>query len=296
MTYIGSNAVAPGPNSALSCPQVRRRGAFCLPRAKDRSIHVRPHGRVSCIPCHPKTIPPKAWAARGDPARVTPDVPASKPPRRRVFFVDDHPLVREWLASMVALEPDLEVCGQAEDAVTALAAVPHARPDLMVVDLSLTRGSGLELMKNMRTHYPAVRLLVLSMHDETSVAERAFRAGAHGYAVKRESGPRIIDGMRTVLAGKFYANPALTAQLAGRIFSGAARSGNLPEEMLSDREMDVFRLRGSGLSPKEIADRLGVSVKTVGSYDARIKEKLGLDDAGELMREAVLWHDRQRGL
>jgi DNA-binding NarL/FixJ family response regulator len=210
--------------------------------------------------------------------------------------VDDHPLVREWLASMVSLEPDLEVCGQADDAAAALAAVSQARPDLMVVDLSLPRGSGLDLMKEMRAQFPKVRLLVLSMHDEATVAERAFRAGAHGYAVKRESGPRIIDGIRTVLEGKFYASPSLTAQLAGRIFGGGARSGESPEERLSDREMDVFRLRGQGLSPKEIANRLGVSVKTVGSYDARIKEKLGLEDAGELMREAVLWHDRQRGL
>jgi len=227
---------------------------------------------------------------------VKPEVQASNPARRRIFLVDDHPLVREWLASMVALEPDLEVCGQAEEAAAALAVVPQARPDLMIVDLSLPRGSGLDLIKNMQAQFPAVRLLVLSMHDEASVAERAFRAGAHGYAVKRESGPRIIDGIRTVLEGKFYASPSLTAQLAGRMFGGAAHSGGSPEDLLSDRELEVFRLRGQGRSPKEIADRLGVSVKTVASYDARIKEKLGLGDAGELMREAVLWHDRQRGL
>lgn len=221
---------------------------------------------------------------------------ASKQPRRRVFFVDDHPLVREWLASMVALESDLEVCGQAEDASAALAAVSLAHPDVMVVDLSLPRGSGLELLKDIRAQFPAVRLLVLSMHDEVTVAERAFRAGAHGYAVKREAGPRIIDGIRAVLEGKFYASPSLTAQLTGRMFGVAAQRGGTPEEALSDREMEVFRLRGQGRSAKEIADRLGVSVKTVSSYEARIKEKLGLVDAGELMREAVLWQDRQRGL
>ena len=224
------------------------------------------------------------------------DGQAGNPARRRVFLVDDHPLVREWLASMVALEPDLEVCGQAEAAAAALAAVPQARPDLMVVDLSLPRGSGLDLIKTMQAQFPAVRLLVLSMHDEASVAERAFRAGAHGYAVKRESGPRIIEGIRTVLEGKFYASPSLTAQLAGRMFGGAAHGGGSPEDLLSDREIEVFRQRGQGRSPKEIADRMGVSVKTIASYDARIKEKLGLSDAGELMREAVLWHDRQRGL
>lgn len=221
---------------------------------------------------------------------------SSGKPRRRVFFVDDHPLVREWLASMVSLESDLEVCGQAEEAPTALAAIPLARPDVMVIDLSLPRGSGLELIKSIHAQHPTIRLLVLSMHDEASIAERAFRAGAHGYAVKRESGPKIIDGIRAVLAGEFYVSPSLSAQLAGRMFGGTARGKESPEEVLSDREMEVFRLRGQGHTPKEIASNLGVSVKTVGSYDARIKEKLGYVDAGELMREAVLWHDRQRGL
>ena len=227
---------------------------------------------------------------------MNPGVQPSGPLRRRVFLVDDHPLVREWLARMIALEPDLEVCGQAEDAAAALAAVPEARPDLMILDLSLPRGSGLDLIKTMRAQFRAVRLLVLSMHDEANMAERAIRAGAHGYAVKGESGLRIVDGIRTVLDGKFYASPSLTAQLTERMFAGAARGGKSPEELLSDRELDVFRLRGQGRSAKEIADRMGVSVKTVGSYDERIKEKLGLNGAGELMREAVLWHDRQRGL
>jgi len=213
-----------------------------------------------------------------------------------VFFLDDHPLVREWLAGMVALEPDLEVCGQAEEAAAALKAVPVARPDLVVVDLSLPRGSGLDFIKDMRAQFPEVRLMVLSMHDEPSVAERAFRAGAHGYAVKRESGPRIIDGIRSVLDGKFYASPSLTSQLTGRMFAGGLRRDHTPEELLSDREMEVFRLRGLGRGAKEIAELMGVSVKTVGSYDARIKEKLGLVDAGALMREAVIWQDRQRGL
>ncbi|MEO6567834.1 MAG: response regulator transcription factor [Opitutaceae bacterium] len=213
----------------------------------------------------------------------------------RVFLLDDHPLVREWLASMVALESDLEVCGQADEASAALTAVARTNPNIVVVDLSLPRSSGLEFIKEMRGQFPAIRLLVLSMHDEVTVAERAFRAGAHGYAVKRESGLQIIEGIRAVLEGKFYASPSLTSKLAGRIFN-STRSGGPPEEVLSDREMEVFRLRGKGRSAKEIADHLKVSVKTVGSYDARIKEKLGLKNAGELMREAVLWQDRQRGL
>jgi len=220
----------------------------------------------------------------------------AKSSRARVFLVDDHPLVREWLASMIALELDLEICGQAEEAVAALAMLPLSRADIVVLDLTLPRGSGLELIKDLRIQFPALRLLVLTTHDDAAIAERAFRAGAHGFAVKGESGEKIIEAIRTVLAGKFYASPSLTAQLTGRMFGGTARGGGSPDELLSDREMEVFRLRGQGFQAKEIADRLHVSVKTVGSYEARIKEKLGLENASELMREAVLWHDRQAGL
>lgn len=220
-----------------------------------------------------------------------------KIPRRRVFLLDDHPLVREWLSGMISAEADLEVCGQAEEAAIALSAVAQVKPDIIVVDLSLPRGSGLDFIKDLRAQYPAIRVLVLSMHDEASVAERAFRAGAHGYAVKRESGPKIIEGIRAVLSGSFYASASLAAQLAGRMFGvGAVPDPSRASDILSDRELEVFQLRGSGQSPKEIAQRLGVSVKTVGSYEARIKEKLRLSDGGELMREAVLWHERQRKL
>src|SRR4051812_49280868 len=206
--------------------------------------------------------------------------PAPKPgggSARRVFLLDDHPLVREWLAGMIALEPDLEVCGQADEPSVAFNAVTDLRPEVVVVDLSLPRGSGLEFIKQMRAAHPNVRLLVLSMHDEATVAERAFRAGAHGYAVKREPGPHIVKGIRTVLEGKFYASPSLAAQLASRLFTDKAARAQRPEDALSDREMEVFKLRGQGLGAKEIADRLGVSVKTVGSYEARVKEKLGLE-------------------
>jgi DNA-binding NarL/FixJ family response regulator len=215
---------------------------------------------------------------------------------RRVFLLDDHPLVREWLAGMIALEPDLEVCGQSDEPSVAFNAVAESRPDIVVVDLSLPRGSGLEFIKQLRGTHPQVRTLVLSMHDEAAVAERAFRAGAHGYAVKRESGPQIVKAIRAVLDGTFYASPSLAAQLAGRIFAEKGARTERPEDLLSDREMEVFKLRGRGLGAKEIADSLRVSVKTVGSYEARIKEKLRLESAGELMREAVLWQDRQKGL
>lgn len=217
--------------------------------------------------------------------------------RRRVFLVDDHPLVRDWLAGLVAAETDLQLCGQGEDAAAALAAVPQARPDIVVLDLSLPRGSGLELLKDLRAQFPTVRLLVLSMHDEPKIAERAFRAGAHGYVVKSESSPNIIDAIRTVLAGKFYATTTLATQLTERMLGGMSRgAAGAPDELLSDRELEVFRMRGQGRSAKEIAERMRVSVKTVSSYDERIKTKLGLDSTNAVTREAVIWHERQRGL
>ena len=221
---------------------------------------------------------------------------AGRPLSRRVFLVDDHPLVREWLASLVTLESDLEICGQAEDAAAALASLPLARPDIVVVDLSLPRSSGLELIKDLNVQFPGVRILVLSMIEEVSVVERALRSGAHGYVVKRESGAKIIEALRAVLEGKFYANPGLTNQLAGRMFGGGATRGSNPEELLSDREMEVFRLRGQGRKTRQIAEYLKVSIKTVGSYDERIKVKLGLADANALIREAVLWNDRRHGV
>jgi DNA-binding NarL/FixJ family response regulator len=215
--------------------------------------------------------------------------------RRRVFLLDDHPLVREWLATLVAVEPDFEVCGQAEDTSQALMLILRAKPDVVVLDLSLPRGSGLEFIRELRTQLPTVRILVLTMHEEASVAERAFRAGANGYVVKRESGPGIIDAIRAVCDGRFFASAPLASALASRVIGGRSASQE-PSEVLSDRELEVFRLRGQGRSLKEIAAHLGVSVKTIGSYESRIKEKLGLTDAGDLMREAVLWHERQRGI
>ena len=228
--------------------------------------------------------------------RMTPASTPNRAKRRRVFLVDDHPLVREWLASLMALESDLEICGQAEDAAAALASVSLARPDIMVVDLSLPRSSGMDLIKDLKARFPALRILVLSMIDEVSVVERALRAGAHGYIVKRESGAQIIAAIRAVLEGRFFASVAMAAQLAGRMYKDGAQRGGKPEEVLSDREVEVFRLRGQGRKTRQIAEHLKVSVKTVETYDERIKTKLGLPDANAVLREATLWNDRQQGV
>lgn len=205
----------------------------------------------------------------------------------RIFLVDDHPLVREWLAQLLRGEPEFEVVGQAEDAAGALAAMRPNPPDIAIVDLTLRSGTGLDLIKDLRAQLPAVQVIVLSMHEELAQVERALRAGAAGYVMKRESTTRIVEAIRCVRSGNVYANPEVLARLAERMVGRRQTSGSV--DALSDRELEVFRRMGEGHATKRIATDLGVSMKTVQEYQARIKEKLGLADAAELMRAAVRW-------
>ena len=216
------------------------------------------------------------------------------PAKLRIFIVDDHPLVREWLGSLLRLQPDLEVCGEAGDPTRALAAMASTPPDVAVVDLSLEHGSGLELIKDLRQRLPAVPVVVLSMHEEISDIERALRAGARGYVMKRESTSQIVTAIRQVHAGKIYADAAVLAALAERMIGRSPEENAASPEVLSDRELDVFRRLGEGHSTRRIADDLKISLKTVQTYYARIREKLGLADAAELMRAAVRWQEGKR--
>lgn len=209
----------------------------------------------------------------------------------RVFIVDDHPLVREWLGNLLRLEPDIQVVGAAGDPASALDAMGPTPPDIAVVDLSLQRGSGLDLIKDLRTRLPAVKVIVLSMHEEMTDLERAFRAGASGYVMKRESTGQIVEAIRQVRAGKIFANPAILGELTARLVGRPGGRGADAIELLSDRELEVFRRLGEGKSTRDIAEALGVSLKTVQTYCARIKEKLGLDDGQELARVAFHWHE-----
>lgn len=210
--------------------------------------------------------------------------------RCRVFLVDDHPLVREWLANLLRAQPDLEVCGQAEDARGALTALGAAPADVAIVDLSLRTSSGLDLIKDLRERHPATEIIVLSMHEELFYAERALRAGARGYVTKRESTGRIVEAIREVRAGRVYASPEMLAQLAGRLVGGTPAT----VENLSDRELEVFRRLGEGQGTRQIADELRVSIKTVQAYCARIKEKLGLASGAILVRDAVRWVEQAK--
>ena len=209
----------------------------------------------------------------------------------RIFVVDDHPLVRELLGNLLRLQPDLRVIGQAGDPAAALTAIAADPPDVAIVDISLERGSGLNLIKELRAQFPRLAVVVLSMHEEITDVERAFRAGASGYVMKSESTGQIVEAIRQARAGRIFANPAVLAQLTARLMRGPGDSAAAPADLLSDREMEVFRRLGVGQSTRDISASLGVSLKTIQTYCARIKEKLQLDDGQELARVAFRWHE-----
>jgi DNA-binding NarL/FixJ family response regulator len=210
--------------------------------------------------------------------------------RKAIFLVDDHPLVREWLTQLINQEPDLSVCGEAGSVPAALAALGSIRADLAIVDLSLENSAGLELIKGLQKLTPPVPVLVLSMHDESLYAERVFRAGARGYVNKRESAQRVVEAVRRVLEGKLYVSERAAELLAEQTVHGHAL-GQPAIERLSDRELEVFEKLGQGIGTRQIAEDFGVSIKTVQAYCARIKDKLNVGSATELLREAVRWHD-----
>jgi DNA-binding NarL/FixJ family response regulator len=217
-------------------------------------------------------------------------VPADKS-KKRVFLVDDHPLVREWLTNLINQQPDLAVCGESESASHALHAIAASKPDVAIVDISLKDSSGLELIKDLKESHPGVAALVLSMHDEAHYAERVLRAGARGYVMKRETTKKVIDAIRRILEGKLYISERVAETMTGRFLDGKRTLGSSPIEQLSDRELEVFEMLGQGRGTRQIAEALHVSVKTVQAYCARMKEKLDLGSATELLREAIRWNE-----
>jgi DNA-binding NarL/FixJ family response regulator len=201
--------------------------------------------------------------------------------------VDDHPIVRQGLGLLINREPDLVVCGEAEDAPSALQRMASAQPDLMVIDISLDGPDGLELLKTIRLKEPILPVLILSMHEESTYAERSLRAGANGYIMKQEATERVLVAIRRILEGNVYLSERLTNKMLEQFVHGAGSSKNNPLTTLSDRELEVYRLIGAGHGTRQIADELHVSVKTVESYQAHIKEKLSLRNARELVQHAI---------
>ncbi len=212
----------------------------------------------------------------------------------KVLLVDDHPLVREGLVNLINQQADLQVCGEAGGEPEALELIRTAQPHVAIVDISLENGSGIELIKSIKAMFPTVTVLVLSMHDESLYAERALRAGARGYVMKREAAKKVIQAIRCVLAGQLYVSDKIAALMAEKFVGGRPTATASPIELLSNRELEVFQLLGLGHNTRQIADHLHVGFKTVQAYCARIKEKLKLANATELLREAIRWNESQQ--
>ena len=212
----------------------------------------------------------------------------AEPKKKTVFIVDDHPLLRKGLALLINREPDLAVCGEAEEAQIAIKAIAANKPDIMIVDISLSGPDGLDLLKNIRTLHPDLPVLILSMHDESIYAERALRARANGYIMKQEATEKVLTAVRCILSGEIYLSERMSRKLLHQYISGAAPPAtNSQLSALSDRELEVFRLIGEGRGTRQIADKLHISVKTVETYQAHIKSKLSLSSGRELVQYAI---------
>lgn len=212
------------------------------------------------------------------------------PARVRIVIVDDHPLVREGLAALISSAPDLEICGEASGTIEARQLVAAARPDVAIVDLTLNDGNGLELIKEFKAEYPEMKLLVLTMHEESLFAERAMRAGAAGYVHKQQASRTIVQAIRAVQEGKPYLSEEMLRRVMELAFGSQGKERPRSTlESLSDRELEVFGLIGRGMTTGAIASALEISQKTVQAHRERIKDKLNLKNSVELTKHAVQW-------
>lgn len=219
---------------------------------------------------------------------------AAHPAGRMILIVDDHPVLCRGLTALIECEPDLAVLGAVATRHAALAVMRDSQPDLVVVDLRLADGDGLDLIKDIRTRHPRILSLVLSMHDETMYAERVLKAGARGYVSKQQLDAAILSAIRRVLAGETYMSDTLTRRLAGKYVGGRTLETGPSLHMLSDRELQVFRLIGEGLTTRRVAQTLARSVKTIESHIEHIKNKLAIASAADLARRAAQWVETGR--
>jgi DNA-binding NarL/FixJ family response regulator len=209
--------------------------------------------------------------------------------KKKILIIDDHPLLRKGLASVINQTTDLMVQGEAEDARKALEMIEKLQPDLLIVDISLPGIDGVELLNMIRTRFGELPSLVLSMHDESVFAERALRAGSRGYMMKQEALEKVLVAIRRVLAGEIFVSNNIATKMIKKLVEGNPQKTASPLELLSNREFTVFQLIGQGFQSRQIAEKLHISTKTVESYRAHIKEKLKLNNAKELMKYAILW-------
>jgi DNA-binding NarL/FixJ family response regulator len=213
--------------------------------------------------------------------------------KTKVLIVDDHPIFRMGMAELLNQEEDFVVCGLAEDISSARKAIAENPPDLLIVDITLAGDNGLELVKELSAGKKFLPILVLSMHDEQVWAERAIRAGARGYIMKKEASDHVISALRNIQVGRIHVSADIMARLLDRLQTRPALAAAPTIDLLTDRELEVFRLIGAGLSTREIALRMKLGVKTIGTYRDRVKQKLGLKSAAELVRRAVLWTEQE---
>ena len=210
--------------------------------------------------------------------------------RRRVLLVEDHPIALEGLRALLAREPDLEIAGEAASAPDALRALDHLDVDLVLTDVTIAGGDGIELTKNIRATHPTLPVLVVSAHDETVYAERAVRAGASGYVMKTESPELFMTAIRETLAGRLFLSPTMRERLLDHYLAGDAHPESAsPVALLTDRELEVYGHFGRGLSTAQVADLMMVSPKTVETHRVNIKRKLHIENTNELVRRAALW-------
>ena len=210
------------------------------------------------------------------------------------MLVEDHPVVRHGLANLIDDEPDLAVCGGAESTTEALKLIPQLHPDVVLIDIALGEESGLELIKRVHDAHPDLPILALSMHDEALYAERALRAGAKGYIMKKEAMEKVMTAIRSVLGGEMFVSPKMASRMVHKLIDGRGAQSASPLELLSDREFEVFNLIAQSIGPTEIAQRLDVSVKTIETHREHIKEKLNLRSGPELTRYAIEWAMNRR--
>ena len=207
----------------------------------------------------------------------------------KIIIIDDHPAIRDGLATRIVLEPDLEVVGEAADVADGMTQIERHRPDLAVVDISLKTGNGIDVIKKTKERFPEVRILVWSMYDESLYAERALRAGAMGYINKENASDEIIGAIRTVLSNEVFLSPNMSSKVLQRMINGKRNLDQSPVESLSDRELQTFQFIGLGLNTADIAKKMDLSPKTIETYRARIKQKIDVKDMAELTREATRW-------
>lgn len=213
----------------------------------------------------------------------------------KVLVVDDHPIVRQGLAQIINQEEDMVLAGEAGDAAEAMKVIKQVKPDMAIIDVSLTGTSGIELTKNILVHYPKMPILIVSMYDESLYVERVLKAGAKGYLMKQEATDHIVAAIRKILGGDIYVSDKMRDTLVHKLIAGGSGTSGSSSENLSDRELEVLQLLGQGFSTRQTAEELHVSVKTIESHYANMKNKLNLKSAHELIQYAIKWTLAEKG-